>query len=515
VGDRTGAATSAPPPTVAPIRLRCSSLGWTEGEAADIEGWGELVVDRVTRAVTAGLLLALATPVLMPMTTGPALATACEATLDASDPDAVARLQELLDRAATPGDPATTCATWTLRLSGTFALHAQLEYRGIPRLHLTGASPTGPAVLAGTDERLLALLAPARELELTDLVLRDGSARGSTLEGVGGAVAIEPQTDGLSEVHATRVALRNNVASRGGAIAADRVILVDVEVDGNAADEGGGLDVYELSATRTTFVDNRALGAPGTGGAVRASGDVTLVNTTFSANRARVGASVWMSAVASPTLFATYTTFASAAADDDGAHVTADVTGGGTATIVLRGSVLAGVAALGPAGATLPLACAGFVAPTGDGATSGSVDSLAVDTSCGTGVAVLASEPAFAPLPPAGAAVRTGMLARVHLPDAAGTLIDAIACDAGWPSTDQRGLARPQPSEGRCDAGAVELAVTDSDVDTGTPGSESETTAPAPGQSDRRVPARIQAGAGPMSQRPWLAFWRWRAHPGI
>jgi hypothetical protein len=461
------------------------------------------------RAVVVGALLALLPAVLMPLGSPPtaANALACEVTLAADGPDAAMQLQTLLDRASDLTDPAAACDTWTLRLSGTFLLTTQLEYRGTPILELAGTDRSAPAVLTAASHRVLAVLAPASEVALSDLVLRDGRARGSGLDGAGGAVAFEPQDEDLSLLRATRVAFRDNDAAIGGAIAADRVDLVDVELEGNSADAGGALDVFELTAARTTFVANAAPGAPGTGGAVRASGDVTLVNVTFSANRALVGGSVWMAGAASPTLRATFTTFASVVAGTAGAHLHADLTGGGAVALALRGSVLAGVATVAPDDGGPPLdACAGFSAAP---APSGSIDSLATDASCGVGVAVLSTAATFAPLPPAGTAVGTGLTARVHLPAIDGPLIDVVDCDDSWPSTDQRGVTRPQPDAARCDAGAVEVTVTTTPPDLDAPDPDAAPGVLAPANEEPAVPTRVQAGEGPRPRRPWLVIRRW------
>jgi hypothetical protein len=452
-----------------------------------------------------GFLLAVLVPVLMPLAGTHALDPPCEATLDASAPDALRALQALLDRASTSGDPAADCTTWTLRLEGEFLLTSQLVYRGAPTLHLAGGRRSAPAVLAarGADgHRVLAVLSPASSVQLTDLVLRDGRARGAAPDGAGGAVVVETQLGVVSEVRATRVSLRGNDASRGGAIAADRVVLVDVEVDGNTADEGAGLDVFELSATRTTFVANDSLGAPGTGGAVRASGDVTVVNSTFSANRAQVGGSVWMAGAASPTLRATFTTFASAAADHGGAHLHTDAGHAETVTLILRGSVLAGAERLDPEGVTQPIACFGFVATSGPG---GSVDSLSSDTSCGDGVTLLGGPPGLSPLPSAAAGgagpVGTGVDARVHLPASDSPLLDRVDCDASWPADDQRGIARPFPASGRCDVGAVEVVLLARDPGDDRSGSSADDEDPGP-TARASVPTAVRAGGGISRLRP-------------
>jgi hypothetical protein len=453
----------------------------------------------------AGMLLALIPAVVMPIAVpqGAALALTCEASLDAEVADAVTLLQDLLARASTIDDPASACDTWTLRLSGTFTLTSALEYRGGPMLHLTGTDPEAPAVLAADGHRVLGVFTPADHVELTDLVLRGGRARGAPLDGAGGAVGFEPQDAVLSTLRATRVAFRDNDAARGGAIAADRVVLLDVELDGNTADEGGALDVFEVMATRTTFVDNAATGAPGTGGAVRASGDVVLVNSTFSANRARIGGSVWIAGLAAPTLRATFTTFASVHAEAGGAHLHADIDGGGAVALVLRGSVLTGVGALDPGGAVRD-ACAGFSTVLGP---DGSIAALAPDASCGEGVTVLTEPPVLDPLPPAGTAAGTGVAARVHAPAADGALTDLVDCDDSWPPTDQRGIGRPQPTGGRCDVGAVELVGAPAGPDVrapdGNPILGGSRAAPQP------VPTTVRAGGGPAPRRPLLTVWRW------
>ena len=454
-----------------------------------------------------GFLLAVLVPVLMPLAGTHALDPPCEATLDASATDAAGALQALLDRASTSGEPAADCETWTLRLEGAFLLTSQLEYRGVPVLHLAGSRRSTPAVLAARGaegHRVLAVLSPASSVQLTDLVLRDGRARGAGLDGAGGAVVIETQLGVISEVRATRVALRSNDATRGGAIAADRVVLVDVEVDGNTADEGAGLDVFELSATRTTFVANDALGAPGTGGAVRASGDVTLANSTFSANRAQLGGSVWMAGATSSTLRATFTTFASVAADHGGAHLHADTAHAEMVALVLRGSVLAGIERLDDEGVTQPMACSGFVATSGPG---GSVDSLSSDTSCGGGVTLLEGPPGLSPLPSAAVGgtgpVGTGVDARVHLPASDSPLLDRVDCDASWPADDQRGIARPFPASGRCDAGAVEAEVVLLARDPGDDRSGSSVDDEDPDPTARvSVPTAVRAGGGISQHRP-------------
>jgi hypothetical protein len=175
------------------------------------------------------------------------------------------------------------------------------------------------------------------------------------------------------------------------------------------------------------------------------------------------------------------------------------MTGGGAVGLALRGSVLAGIEALDPQDATDATACAGFVAMPGPG---GSVDSLGVDMSCGVGVATLAREPGLAPLMslPTGdaGAVRTGMEARVRVPRADSPLLGQVECDAAWPTTDQRGLARPFPVGGRCDVGSVEVAIA-----TAVPAA-----APSDDGTEPVVPTQIRAGGGDAQHRPRMSIRR-------
>jgi hypothetical protein len=385
----------------------------------------------------------------------PIAALGCGTAVDAAavdDPGAALR-----DAVAAAADAEPGCAAWTVVLAGTFDLSDPLVHSARIPLRLVGPSDGRAVLRSDGSGRLVTVRRPAYAVELVRLELHGGDATAGDLDGVGGAVGAELAPDGDPEPSRVTVAdalLIGNVALAGGAIAADEVVLTDVDLVDNAAPLGGAVDVATLVAVRTQFVANRATPAPGQGGAVRAGGDVTLTSVTFAANAADVGGSVWLLGLTGPVLRATATTFASARADLGG-HVAGDLTAGGSVRLVLRGSVLAAASALAPGGPA-PDLCAGVV---GSGAADGpdaAVGSVAADASC-PGATRPDAAVLLAPL--GGADGTVAGRDRLFVPLAGGPLVDLLPCAGVWPEVDARGLARPQPTGGACDAGAVELAV--------------------------------------------------------
>jgi hypothetical protein len=382
------------------------------------------------------------------------LEPSCERTVDADDEltwDVAAATAEEALQAALDGALDVTfaqCPVWTVRVSGTFPLIVGLTYAGESDLAVLG--PTGAlAVLdasgvggggggAGDGARILLAADPEVVVRLERLRLTGGDATSDPLE-----------------------------LFAGGAVYASFVELEDVELDANRAVYGGAIAAYSVEATRVTFVDNTAVGAEvgtGFGGAVFASGPVTLFNATFDGNAARQGGSVWLDA-SDGQLSATFVTFASATALE-GAHLYADDgVGGAEGEVVLRGSVLAGATSVG-GGAPAPALCAGSFTVTEH------TSSFGTDTTCGATAAVggglLSAEPMLE------WSTDAALLTRVLLPASEGPLVDAVVCLdgdgellAGWPASDQRGVARPQPDDGACDAGAVEIAAASGDEQDG------------------------------------------------
>jgi len=351
---------------------------------------------------------------------GPSAGSAtCVRTVDAAaaGAGAEAALRDALADAA-DGVDLDDCTDWSVELSGTVTLTSELVWDVAVPLRIVGPVGTTARIQAAADadHRLLTVdTFPDRVLvTLERLVLS------------GGDVAFGPSFD-----------------DQGGAVLADGLHLIDMELIGNAAVAGGAVSTIDLRAERTSFVGNEAEFGVGEGGAVRATGEVVLTNVTFSGNVAKQGGAVFLNLSAGGSLTATFVTFLDNAASDaqSGAdlHLVAAV--GGTPAVTLRGVLFGGPAAASDAGV-----CGGPY----DLAASGSglvwTASFATDTSCGAPVAT--PQPAFETVPwlPGTTAL--------PVPGSGAPSVGAVPCGAGWPTSDQRGLERPQGEA--CDAGAVE-----------------------------------------------------------
>jgi hypothetical protein len=428
-------------------RRTCGRSGPPDGRRAAGGGGGGGAVLAVGLAalLTLGILWGAAEP-----SSG---AGTCERSVDADaivdaggDPaDAEdALIDALLDAADGVADDG--CEDWTVELAGTFLLTDELVWDVAVPLHLVGPAGTtarlqavGPSGLVGggpggvaVDHRILLVDTLPTEVVVTleRLVL------------AGGDVSLGPVGD-----------------DEGGAVLADVLHLIDVELIGNRAVAGGAVSTADLRAVRTSFVGNEAELVVGDGGAVLAFGDVELENVTFVGNVAQRGGALWMDRAGD--LSATFVTFHDNEATDGGAggagpggadlHL-AEAFGTGTGTITLRGVLFGGTAAdsNGPA-------CAGdvtFDAAGGSPIWTGSfervrsVGGVAEAASCGG---------------PAGSVLEALTFGTVAFlpgtspllePAAGSATIGAVTCGDGWPATDQRGVTRPQGDA--CDAGAVE-----------------------------------------------------------
>jgi hypothetical protein len=348
------------------------------------------------------------------------------------------------------------CSDWTVELDGTFVLTDDLVWDVAVPLTIVGPAGTAGTIArieaaAGAQHRLLTV-ATSRIVEVTleRLVLTGGNV---ALSGMGN--------------------------DEGGAVLADDLRLIDVELIANAAVAGGAVSTVDLHAVRTSFVRNEAEFGVGQGGAVLAVGDVVLDNVTFSGNVADEGGAMFLDLSAGgATLTATFVTFldneASVASSGADLHLDA---AGGAPPVTLRG-VLFG----GPGAASAVDACGGTYDLAGAGSGLVWTSSFATDASCGAPqVSVL---PAFDTV-----AWLTGT-SPLPRPGSDSPSVDAVACGAGWPTTDQRGVARPQGDA--CDAGAVErIAV--------APPAPDPAPDPAPSSAsvaEGPVPTAIPAGGG-------------------
>jgi len=381
-----------------------------------------------------------------------------------------------------PSASANICTAWDVDIAGTFVLTESLVYTSDLPLRIAGPSDGIARIEAANtpgNHRLLTVPPGSGEVSLARLILTGGNVSG--------------------------LAAPDN---EGGAIDAPAVILTDVELIGNRARNGGAVVTGDLTATRTSFIQNVA--GPGSsadglalGGAVLADGQVTLRNVSFIDNRAASGGALFLELSGAATgLDATFVTFLDNAAfdDDEGSDVQLDVVAGtGSPQVRLRGVLLWDVSDLAKGPSCAEVRGAGVAAPTRT-----VVDSFGIDASCGTGVSVLAAPPAEGRVPWLAAGLG---LTDLWVPTGSWAGLDAVACDPsdGWPAEDQRGLARPQGVAARCDAGAVERAVNLSPPPP-PPGSEGGPVVSGP------VPTAIPAGEGPRGG-PLRVSPPWRAGP--
>ena len=392
------------------------------------------------------------------MVAGPSSGETCVRSVDAGSP-AVSPEADLA--AALIAANGTGCADWRIELTGTFPLTQSLEWDEPIPLHLIGPAGTTARIEGvGTDHRLLTL----------------------GLNAAGAAMTLERLVLAGGDVSAVAIAGDDE----GGAILAGVLSLIDVELNGNSAVIGGAVSTVDLFATRTSFIGNSADLSFGDGGAVYAFGEVSLTNVTFADNVAKSGGAISIDGrQGGASLTATNVTFRGNEADDatGGAHLhlagnAADL------AVTMRGVLLGAVG-----GDSNGPSCAGSWFTATPAITSEA--SLAFETGCGVTVDAAVATLTYDTVP-----FLTGTTDLV-LPSGAWAGLDAYACDPtnGWPTTDQRGLARPQGAAGLCDVGAVERVYVAPAPP--PPPAPSPTPEPEPAATtEGPVPTSVPAGGG-------------------
>ena len=307
------------------------------------------------------------------------------------------------------------------------------------------------------------------KLTLRNLTIADGAGAVTTVGRQGGGI----NNDGTLEV--VNVTFSGNQAESGGGI--DNGLFSKLKVtnstfSGNSAGDGGGGgiyngSIYDFTVTNSTFSNNSAsFGGGGIynsgGGTSDAPTTATVTNSTFSGNSAVGGGGIYNR---SGPLEVTNNTFSNNSASNSGGgiyHVsTVDMVkvtnstfsgnsadegsgiynNGSPTRVTLSNTILAN----SPSGGN----CLGF--PVTDGGYN--IDS---GTSCGFTAASGSLSNTNPLLDPAGLQDNGGRTQTIALqPDSpAVDLVGQGACPP--PTTDQRGIERPQGAA--CDSGAFELA---------------------------------------------------------
>ena len=197
-----------------------------------------------------------------------------------------------------------------------------------------------------------------------------------------------------------------------------------------------------MTVTNSTFTGNTAL----IGGAIAAGKAVSVTNSTFTGNSAGLGGGAIYSDVGVSVAYSTFT--------GNTANAGSAIATGQSGTIRVFGSVFvkpAGPSALCVAG--VPITSFGY--------------NYANETANSCGLTATGDSSLDANDPLLGALANNGGPTQTQLPQTASQLLNAIpstACQtaplATGTTTDQRGLARPGPTGGACDIGAVEVQVT-------------------------------------------------------
>ncbi len=248
----------------------------------------------------------------------------------------------------------------------------------------------------------------------------------------------------------TRVTFANNSADYGGGIfnrMNSSPMLTDVVFEGNTAVlQGGGMENVDSSSptlTNVTFSSNSATGNYGSGGGMRnySGSNPILTNVTFSDNSAAYGGAMENNSNASPTL--TNVTLSGNAAS---------LRGGGmynfSSTPQIRNTIFWNNSAT-TAGAQIY-----------DNSSVPSVNDSVVQDGYAGGVNIITTDPLLGMLGDYGGFTRT-------LPLLPGSSAVDTGNDAVCPTTDQRGVSRPQ--ELHCDIGAFEYEVAATATPTLTP----------------------------------------------
>jgi hypothetical protein len=326
---------------------------------------------------------------------------------------------------------------------------------------IAGAGESTTVIDAGGASRVMTVSTPAgTSTSISGLTLTGGSVTGSGLARGGGGLLLQSGALALDAVSVSGNSVTINPANggNGGGGILDlggTLTLSGTSVVGNSlsvsdptsgTDGGGGIYVTggaALTVSASTVAENRAsisagAGSNGGAGIYDAAGSSTYVNDTFSANSLRVSAGASNGGGA---LF-----------HEGGPGTISDATIAQNSANAAGGGIFAGAGAY-----TLKNT---IVAQNGTGcAGPGSIVSagfnLEGSNTCNMTMPgdLRNTNPRLGPLQNNGGATLTHALTPASPAIDAGSCTDASGAAV---SSDERGVARPQPTGGRCDIGAVE-----------------------------------------------------------
>lgn len=353
-------------------------------------------------------------------------------------------------------------------------------------LILLGAGP-GATTIDGAGLDRIFELHPGAAVQITGVTLTNGDA---AAEG-GGAVLV----DG-GQLTLTDSVIQDSHGGQGGGIGVDHdgiATLIKSRLSSNTALSGGGLYVANYPGAATAVVidslidGNSASGSVGgsSGGGVRsaAGGDVTLINTTISGNRAALhGGGIYVDNVVRLVNVTITANVADSDEDDLGNGGGVAISNGSPAGFATaRNSLVAANVDASPTAAR-HANCSGTL--TGEG-----YDLLGVSNGCTvTGDAtgnIVGVAPFLGPLQDNGGPTFTHALLSNSVAIDSGDPVGCLDAAANPLTTDQRGYIRPidgNTTKGaRCDIGAFEYGSSGSPEPTSTviasPTSSSSSTA--------------------------------------
>ena len=302
--------------------------------------------------------------------------------------------------------------------AGVYTLTAGALTLSKPMTIVGAESQPGPAATTidgSAKDRIFKVAASG--VTIDGVVIRNGSVpKGSTTD--------PGDTDGPSY----------GVSGDGGGIlvASGGLTLKKATLTGNSAREGGGIDIdAPTTITQSTITGNTA---SATGGGITSDATLVIDNSTVTANSAPKGGGLWSSKTATVR----------------GSTISAN-----QATTNNGGGIYRSAGTLTVSGSIVAANTAGTGSNCYGGPTFSGTNIVPTTAGCSpTGAAVLTVDPMLGPLTDNGGPTQT------QRPATGSPAFDAYAA-SGTPAacvtaTDQRGVARPQPTGGKCDVGAVE-----------------------------------------------------------